>query len=89
MTHRCHARECEVEVPPEMLMCRTHWFRVPRHIRQAVWANYRRGQCDDKNPSEEWHEAADAAIGFVAWSDGLPTTASEKKALEKFGLELS
>lgn len=39
---------------------------VPRDIQRRVWATYRPGQCDDKAPSESWHEAADAAIAAVA-----------------------
>lgn len=65
MLHRCHARKCTVHVPPEMLMCRRHWFMVPKGLRYRVWSTYRRGQCDDKRPSKEWHEAADAAINAV------------------------
>lgn len=64
--HHCHARRCTVPVPPEMLMCRRHWFMVPKKLRDAVWATYRPGQCDDKQPSEAWHKAADAAILAVA-----------------------
>lgn len=53
-------------VKPEMLMCLRHWRMVPRAIQRQVWATYRPGQCDDKNPSEAWHAAADAAIAAVA-----------------------
>ncbi len=84
MTHHCHARDCTRRVPPEMLMCRDHWRRVPRVIQGAVWDAYRPGQCDDKRPSEAWHEAADAAIGFVAQEERRPLRASEKKALKRF-----
>ena len=28
MKHTCHAKGCPVPVPPEMLMCRRHWFAV-------------------------------------------------------------
>jgi hypothetical protein len=38
---------------------------VPKSIQDRVWATYRRGQCDDKNPSAEWHKAADDAISAV------------------------
>lgn len=62
----CHARGCTVAVKPELLMCPRHWRQVPVRIQRAVWATYRRGQCDDMNPSREWHDAADAAIGYVA-----------------------
>jgi hypothetical protein len=49
-----------------MLMCLRHWRMVPRKLQEAVWRTYRPGQCDDKDPSEAWHEAADAAIAAVA-----------------------
>ncbi len=48
-----------------MLMCKKHWFMVPTGLRVKVWAAYRPGQCDDKQPSEAWHAAADAAIAAV------------------------
>ena len=63
--HHCHARGCTRACPPEHLMCWKHWRMVPDHLQRAVWRNYRPGQCDDKDPSEAWHEAADAAIEAV------------------------
>lgn len=82
--HHCHARDCMVAVPPEMLMCKRHWFMVPSRIRSAVWNTYRPGQCDDKSPSRDWHQAASAAIGAVARREGKPLTRSEVEALEAF-----
>lgn len=70
MSHTCHARECQKEVPPVMLMCRRHWAMVPKDIQRRVWAHYRRGQCDDKNPSREWIDAANDAITAVAEKEG-------------------
>ncbi len=64
--HRCHARGCTKPVKPEMLMCLKHWRMVPKPIQRRVWAAYRDGQCDDKQPSNVWHAAANAAIAFVA-----------------------
>jgi hypothetical protein len=63
--HHCHARGCATATKPEMLMCARHWYMVPLPIRKMVWAEYRNGQCDDKQPSEEWHKAADLAIKAV------------------------
>lgn len=83
--HRCHARGCLVRVKPEMLMCRMHWLRVPGQIQRAVWRAYRVGQCDDKNPSEAWHEAAIAAIAYNAILDDEIVTVKELEALKKFG----
>ena len=66
-------------------MCLRHWRMVPRKIQRAVWATYRDGQCDDMNPSKEWHCAADAAIGFVAVRDGRPIRVAEVNALAELG----
>lgn len=64
--HTCHARCCTEEVPPKLLMCRHHWFMVPRSLRTKVNAGYRPGQCDARNPSREWLKAAKEAIRAVA-----------------------
>lgn len=42
--HRCAARGCKRRVPIKMLMCRAHWYTVPKPIRDRVWATYRPGQ---------------------------------------------
>lgn len=47
-------------------MCRKHWGLVPQVLKARVYRHYRRGQCDDKEPSPLWFEAADAAIKYVA-----------------------
>lgn len=65
MTHRCHAIRCEVEVDPGLLLCKRHWFMVPKPLRKAVWHHYRKGQEVDKRPSREYLAAADAAIKAV------------------------
>jgi hypothetical protein len=42
-THECamsRAGLCGRRVPLHMLMCRPHWFQVPGHIRDAIWATW-------------------------------------------------
>jgi hypothetical protein len=73
-----------VAVKPELLMCLAHWRKVPLPIQRAVWRYYRPGQCDDRQVSREWLQAADAAIGHVARQEGRPTTPAEDAALEAF-----
>src|SRR3989442_10630404 len=73
--HHCHARGCLVPTKPEMLMCGRHWFMVPAALRRAVWMTYREGQCDDMQPSAEWHAAADAAIAAVAAKEASKASA--------------
>lgn len=67
MPHNCHARNCEVPVPPKMLMCRRHWYMVPREMRNRVWNTYQRGQeIGQVLPTEAWFEASKEAIEAVA-----------------------
>jgi hypothetical protein len=68
-------------------MCWKHWRTVPRKIQSAVYAAYRVGQCDDMNPSQAWHIAADAAIGYVAVKEGQKVRTQEETALLYFGYE--
>lgn len=70
MAHHCHATDCQIEVPPEMLMCKRHWFMVPYMIRTRVWRAYRHGQCDDMQVTHEYCEAAKAAVITVARKEG-------------------
>jgi hypothetical protein len=65
VTHTCHIPDCNVGVKPELLMCLVHWKMVPKALQREVWRHYRRGQCDDKQPSAEWIAAAHAGIAAV------------------------
>lgn len=85
MRHTCHARGCKVPCRPQYLMCPRHWRRVHPTLQRAVWRTYREGQCDDKNPSEAWHKAADAAIGYVASLEDRPLLIREVNALVDYG----
>ena len=64
--HTCHAHRCDRTVPPRLLMCRAHWFKVPRRLQAEVWARYRTGQESDKRPSLAYLLAARAAVLAVA-----------------------
>ena len=70
MAHHCHATGCPIPVSPTLFMCRTHWFKVPRPIRERILETYRPGQCDDMNPSREYCEAARAAVIVLAAIEG-------------------
>lgn len=71
MSHHCHATACTVPVPPEMFMCRRHWFTVPKLMRDRIWRAYRAGQCDDMNPSSDYCIAAKDAVIAVAKKEGV------------------
>jgi hypothetical protein len=66
-------------------MCGRHWGRVHPRLQRLVYRYYRPGQCDDKSPSDEWHKAADAAIGYVAALEDHPLKMSEVSALSEAG----
>ena len=64
--HTCHIPYCQVEVPPKMLMCRTHWYKVSKQTRNLVWEHYQTGQ--ERRlvaPTKAWMKAADMAIEEV------------------------
>lgn len=52
--HTCHWRGCDRDVPPAMWGCKAHWFRLPKALRDRVWATYRPGQEETKTPSREY-----------------------------------
>lgn len=64
--HHCHAKGCNVPVPPKMLMCLRHWRMVPCEIQRRVWAHYRPGQEIDKQPTAKYLEVMTEAIEAVA-----------------------
>ena len=66
MSHTCHAIGCNAPCKPEHLMCKKHWAMVPASRKEAVYREYRSGQCNlNPMPSPQWHDAADCAIYWV------------------------
>jgi len=64
--HTCHWPGCQKPVPPAMWGCKGHWFSLPKHLRDRIWATYRRGQEITKSPSPEYIEAALAVQEWIA-----------------------
>jgi hypothetical protein len=64
--HTCHWPGCETTVPPKMWGCSKHWFKLPKAIRDRIWAAYRPGQEIDKNPSAAYIAAAQSAQEWIA-----------------------
>jgi hypothetical protein len=65
VAHTCHAHGCAVAVPPKMFMCRTHWFKLPKGMRTAIWAEYVPGQEVTKTPSAAYLVVANMAINWL------------------------
>lgn len=74
MKHVCHATECNVEVPPRLLMCAKHWAMVPNQIQRGIWAAYRMGQEYDKKPSPEYMVVYHQAVNAVDEKEGRKPT---------------
>lgn len=63
--HHCHASGCQIRVPPQMFMCKKHWYMVPAPLRKRIWDVYRPGQENDKAPSRAYMKVASEAIQAV------------------------
>jgi hypothetical protein len=59
MSHKCPAPDCPARVADHMLMCRPHWYQVPRDLRNDVWAAWDNGMGAG---TPEHNEAIIAAI---------------------------
>lgn len=70
--HHCHALNCATDVPPRMHMCPRHWRLVPQALKDALWANYRRGQERTMSPSPDYLRAAAACVRSVAEQENQP-----------------
>lgn len=52
--HHCHWPGCTKSVPPAMWGCYPHWMKLPRALRDKIWAAYRIGQETTMSPSREY-----------------------------------
>lgn len=63
--HRCHWPSCSIQVPPAKWGCPAHWFKLPKDIRDAIWAAYVPGQEERMDPSRAYREAAERAQSWI------------------------
>jgi hypothetical protein len=61
-SHECPAAGCTRNVGQHMLMCRPHWFMVPKPLRDDAWGAWAGGMGAG---SPEHHDAIMAAIEAV------------------------
>lgn len=62
ITHLCPVKGCGKRVPLDQLMDKTHWYMVPKPLRNAVWAAWQ----DGEGAGSPQHDAAvDAAVRAV------------------------
>ena len=71
MSHKCHAKGCNVKVSPTIHMCYKHWLHLfPKKIQDDIWKHYRKGQEVDKKPSLEYLDSIDKSIKFIYKKEG-------------------
>jgi hypothetical protein len=59
----CPIPACVAERKPNQMMCRRHWFMVPKPVRDRIWATVR-------TDLGAYLEAHDEAIATVAMKEG-------------------
>jgi len=69
-THTCHWPGCDRQVPPAMWGCKPHWFKLPKRLRDLIWATYEIGQERTMTPSEAYLDAAREVQDWIAHNDG-------------------
>ena len=45
--------------------CKTHWFKLPKQIRDEIWRTFRPGQEKNWTPSPAYIEAAKEAQAWI------------------------
>lgn len=68
--HECHWPGCATQVPPAMWGCKQHWFRLPKHLRDAIWDAYVPGQEIDLTPSDEYLRVAHEVQEWIRQNGG-------------------
>ena len=48
--------------------CRAHWFKLPKPLRDRIWATYDPGQEIDGSPTEAYLDAAEAVQEWIVVS---------------------
>ena len=56
--HECHWPGCVAQCPPAMWGCREHWMRLPKYLRDRIWAAYDPGQERTMTPSKDYMQVA-------------------------------
>lgn len=57
-------------MPPAMWGCRAHWFKLPKALRDRVWAAYVPGQEKRLDPSSEYLVVAREVQAWIEANHG-------------------
>jgi hypothetical protein len=64
--HHCHWPGCDAQVPLAKWGCKTHWFRLPKHLRENIWGAFEPGQEENGTSSRAYIAAAREAQQWIA-----------------------
>lgn len=64
--HHCHWPGCGLQVPPAMWGCKRHWMKLPKRLRDRIWATYRPGQEANATPSALYVRVAREVQDWIA-----------------------
>ena len=62
----CSIPRCHGHIDPSRLMCRAHWYMVPKDVRDQVWSTWRSGQGAFSREHQDAVRVAVAAVVRVA-----------------------
>ena len=64
--NRCPIPRCGSQIDLSRLMCRLHWYLVPKELRDQVWATWRSGQgAFSREHRDAVHKAVIAVLSAV------------------------
>lgn len=58
---KCRVDGCEGNHADDQLVCRKHWFQVPKEVRRRIWDLYRGGE----KTADEHRDACLAALASL------------------------
>jgi hypothetical protein len=68
----CAIPGCARPIDPSRLMCRCHWYTVPKELRDRVWATWRSGQDAYSREHQDAVRQAISAVMAALAEAGLP-----------------
>lgn len=64
--HTCHWPGCTRAVPAAMWGCYRHWMTLPKYLRDKIWASFKPGQEETKDPSRGYVAVAREVQEWIA-----------------------
>jgi hypothetical protein len=79
--HHCHWPGCPQQCKPAFWGCYKHWMKLPKVLRDKIWATYRPGQEKTQTPSAAYVRVAREVREWI--HKNYPDTKRVKRADEE------